>query len=863
MDPRQWMPVARRHFLHTRLSDAALEEIAQHLAERYVDARRAGLTHDAAVERALADLGPRPPRRWWPFTGTALDVLHAVRMFRRRPVFALVGCLLVALSTGASTAVFSVVYGTLLRPLPYPDPDRLAVLFQVEQGEPTQVSLPDFDDLTTGAAVFEAAAAMMGGRGTLVVGEDVDRVNLLSVTPAMFGMLGARPVAGRLLAAADAGGPDAMISHRLWQGRFGGRGDIVGRPLHLSGTTYTIAGVLEPGFDFELPVASTIKLEEHDIWTILDTADAGARNRGFFSYEAIVRLRPAVALETAQAHLDRIGARLARDHPSTNRTRTFRLVPLHDQVVANGRAVVLLVFAAAALLLAVASANLASLFLARRIARTQELSIRVALGAGRFRLIRQMLVEGLLVTCAGGAAGLVLAQWLVRAIASSPAADLPRPDAIRIDAPVVAYATGLAILTAVLIAGLPLAGFGRPFAAGARVIGSGTRRLRRALVVAEVAMALVLCVGAALVAASLVALLSRGVGFDGEGIVTMRVTARGGGYASRDQVVAVFERMVESLRAAPAVRAASAGSSMPLSGQFSGTWVTPDSRAGDPIRQPVVGWQFVMPGYFATLGIPVTRGREFERRDLEHGRHVTIVNESLARLAFPGADPIGRRLSYGGDPPDWHEVVGVVGDVTHTALDEEPPPIAYDLFGQHWGRTLFFAVRTAGEPSAAVPALRRAIRTVDPSLPVFDVSTLDALVERSTGPRRLVAWLMGGFSAAALLLATVGLYGVLACLVAERTREIGVRIALGADPGRVLRLIMLEGVSLAAAGVTVGLAAALASGRLLAAHLAGVQPSDPRVLALVSTSLLAAAALASYIPARRATRIDPAVAVRE
>jgi predicted permease len=865
-----WTAVVRRHLAHLRLDDSALREMAEHLADRYDDARRSGESHEDAEAYALADMG-LARRRWWSgLAGVGSDLRYALRLSRRRPGFTAAAVALIALAVGVATAVFSVVYGLLLRPLPYPHADRLATIFQVQAGgERTQISYADFQDLIASGA-FDAAAAMMGGRGTLVVGDAVDRVNVLAIEAPLLAMIGATPALGRLLTPADARQPLVVISHRLWQGPFGGRPDVLSQPLKISGRTYTIVGVLREGVDFELPVSSAIRIEDVDMWSVLDTSEPGPRYRGYFSYEGLVRLRPGVTVEAAQGQLDAIAARLAAQFPATNAERTFALVPLHEQVVARGRRVVLLVFAAGTLLLAVACANLASLFLARRMARLPELAVRAALGATRWRLARQAFVESMVIVTAGGAAALVIAPILLGYIVTSPAADLPRPEAIRLDGAAMAYALGLVVLTAAVLALLPLLGSDRLAMSGSRTT-AGRTRLRRGLVAVEVALAFVLAAGAGLVALSLASLVSRERGFETSGVLAMRVSVRGPSYTDRRSTMAAFDRLVQAIRGMPQVASVSAGSGLPLSGQVSGTQVMVDLRPDEPILQPLTQWQFVKPEYFTTLGIPLLRGRDFEPRDVDsesnstqtdRTTHVTIINETLARVAFGADDPIGRKLDFGGKG-DPHVVVGVVKDVLHATLAEPAPPIAYDLVGQHWGETLFLVARARGAAAASLlPEIRRRIRAIDPGLVLFDVNTLDDLVARSVAPRRLIVLLMAGFSASALLLAAIGLYGVLAGLVAERTREIGVRMALGADRSLVMRLILSEGVLIAAIGIAAGFVVTVASGRLLQAHLFGITPLDARALAASGVVLFAASMVASYLPARRATRVDPIVALK-
>jgi putative ABC transport system permease protein len=851
-----------------------VEEVAQFVSERWLQARRSGLDAEVADARARTDLGAwrgrpvprrtslRPSLAW---IGLGADLRHAGRSLRLRPAFSVGATLLSSIAIAAVATAAALLYGILWRPLPYPEADRLAVIWEVTRGQDVQISYPDYSDVAS-APVFDGRAAMSGGRGSLRIGEHIHRVNLLGIEAEGYALLGARPVLGRLLTAADADQPIVMISHRLWSTLLGGDPNVLGRQLWLSGRTLTVVGVLQPSFDFELPVPPAFKLEKNDLWMVLERNVPFVARRDVSGYEALARLAPGTTMEEAQAAATAIGERLAREHPGTNAGRTFRVAALHDEVTAPVRRPLQFVGFAAVVTLLVALANLVVLGLVRGADRQAELSIRHALGAGSFRLRRQLLTENLLIAVCGGLAGLLLARGVVTALLENEASRLPRPGAVTFDTPVLVMAAAVVLLIAGLLTLQPIRVAPASLRSGSRTATPAARRTRRAMVVTEVALAIMLATGGAALALSFARLLATDPGFNANGVATARISAYSARYPTREATVQFFERVLARLREIPDVSAAGAGFSLPLSGQLTGTAVEREEAFGTTGPAPGAGWQFVTPGYFEAVGISRLAGRDFEPADLQRREHVVIINEQVAKMLFPGENPIGRRISVGGGGArgDWHEVVGVVRDVRHQALDVDPSPRVYDLFGQHFERTIYVVARSAtGDASTLVSTIRRVAYELDPDAPVFELAPMASLVGRSAAPRRLARTVAAWLAGAAVLLAFIGVYAVAAAGISERTRELGVRAALGASPRELFALTAREGGLTAAAGGLIGLAGGFLLVRLLQAQLFGVRPDDAWwILPLVTGILVAGMALAAVPSALRAAWVDPLTALR-
>ncbi len=855
-------------------TEELVEEVAQHLAERWHEPRAAGgpaADADAVVEADLARWRRREARNWMSrvrfrsvLAGWGVEARRAVRCSIRRPAFAVAAVGLTAIAVGATVAAFAVAFGLLWRPLPYPDGHRLAVLWQVYQGTEGQLSYPDYQDLTAGAA-FDGATAIASGTGNLRVNDRIERVNMLWLEPAGFSLLGARPILGRLLGPDGRATPNVMISHRLWVTELGADRDVVGRTLWLSGRELTVVGVLAPGFDFELPVGGTFRLEREDLWAIFDPLEAVASRRDVWTYEVLVRLREGSTLEAAQSHVNGVAARLADTYPNTNAGRTFRIAKLADEIVRDYRRPVLLSGLGALVVFATGLVNILMLTSVHLSDRRQELAVRSALGAGAFRIRRQLMTEQAFLIGAGTAAGLLLARVLVNLAASSDAANLPRADAIRLDAPAWIAASVLAMTIAAALALVPWRNgeASTTLGAGGRSAG-GLRRTRRLMVGAELALAVTLVSGGASLGLSLARLVAVDPGFVPDGVMTLRVSAYSAQHPGREDVTRFFDDVLADVRGLPGVSAAGAASSLPLAGQSSGTSVSAVGQPRAPDAPPLTaGWQFVTPGYFSALGIRVREGRTFDESDGARPGHTTVISEALARTLFAGQSAVGRRILVGGDN-DPHEIIGVVADTRHTSLAERPEPRVYDLFGQHWGRTLFLVAATGHQPAASIAGpMRRAVAEHDPEAPVFQIATMTELLRRSSAPFRLSTGMAGGLALVALVLAIAGVYATSAIAVAERTREVGVRAALGATRAGLVGLICGESVWTSLGGIAIGSAGAIGATGLIAGHLFGAQPSDAAIVIPLTALTVAATAIAATIPAAlRAASIDPLVAMR-
>jgi predicted permease len=867
----------RKFFRRCYWDEERARELEAHLAIETDDNIARGMTPEAARRAALRKLG-NPTRireeiyamntvAW--IDTLRLDLRDAWRQVRRRARVALLSVLLLALGIGASTAAFTIAYGTLWRPLRYPDAPRLGSLWQETHGRREQVSFPDLQDLRT-VPTFEIVAALASGRGTLTIGNDVDRVTSIEAEPQLLPMLGARAAVGRLPDAEDTGRAVAVISHRLWARAFHGEPTIVGRLVDVSGQRYTIIGALADDPDFELPVGGAalgvaFTIKDVDLWTPFDPTTDLARNRAVSTYEALVKLVPGSSFAQAQDAVETVASNLARQFPDTNHDRGFRVVPLRDQIV-TGRATAIWVgFGGALIVLAIACVNVVSLSLGELPSRRRDFALREALGAGRARLLRQVVLESVLLASLAAAIGLAIARVLVRAFTG--ATPLPRVPDIRFDLPVACFAIAAAFGAALCARLAPMSRLeGGP--GGLRESTSASAvsapMLRRLLVAGQVALALVLCADATLFGESLRALLRVDPGFRPEHVLSTRVSAYPARHPAKADAVRFFNDLVAEIRNAPAVSMAAAGSSLPLSGSSTGTSVMMDGQPLPMAQRPTAGWQTVTPGYFTTLGMRMISGRDFEPRDLTRPVHHVVINQSLARRLVGDADPIGKRIALGSADPvvDWHEIVGVVADVRHTSLTETPSPRAYDLFGEHWSRTMFVVTRGQADAHATLPIVREAIHRLDPEAPLFEVRSLDEILGAAAAARRTAATIAAGVALASLLLAVLGVYGLLGSSVATRTREIGIRRALGSSTGRTIMLVVREALTLALAGIFAGVLLTVLSARVIQSQLYGVAATEPLVLVAVAAALASAAAAAALGPAWRAARVDPSIVLR-
>jgi predicted permease len=793
------------------------------------------------------------------------DVRYGWRMLWRRPGFTACAVLVLALGVGSNTAIFSVVNAVLLRPLPYPGAEHIVSFDGVNPSKgitQSNMSAPDFADWKAQADAFESLALFTGGSATLG-GDEPERVAASGVTSDFFGVLGVAPARGRAFTWEDnqPGRPGvAVISDGLWRRRFGGDPSIVGRRIELSGSQIEVVGVMPAGFGYP---------NNSELWAALqiDVAQQPRFNR---AYQVAGRLRDGATLEEARAQMRTITERLAAAHPSSNAGWGVELNRLHDKLVAPVRTMLLVLLGAVGLVLVIACANVANLLLARAASRRREVAVRVAVGASRGRIVRQLLTESVLLALAGGAAGLLLSVWLTDLLVALAPSNTPRIVEAGLDARVFAFA-----LVTTCLAGV---GFGlapalhatktdlnETLKEGGRGQTDARSLLRSALVVAEVGLSLVLLVGAGLLLKSFVRLTNVSPGFEPAGVLTMRLGLPGARYPEPRKKAEFYENLLGRVRALPGVEAAGATISLPLGGSnYSvGRGFVREGQSERPEEGTNAAYFVVTPDYFRAARVPVVRGRAFDERDTEDSAKVIVVNETLARLHFAGEEPVGQRIRMHADEKFGREIVGVVGDVKARTLDAATGPQVYVPHRQDagWG-SMSLAVRTAGDPLALTPAVREEVRALDRGLPVYDVKTLDDVVAASFADRRLLSTLIAAFGAAALLLASVGLYGVISYTVGRRTHEFGVRMALGAEPRDVLRLVLRQGLALALAGVAAGVLASLAAARLMSSLLYEVSASDPFIFVLVPVLLVAVALLACYLPARRATRVDPMEALR-
>ena len=809
------------------------------------------------------------------------DIRFAVRALAGRPAFTAVAISTLALGIGANVGIFSVVRAVLLRPLAFPDPDRLVKIVGLDkrEGVPSNLSPADFLDFEREASAF----ARLGAHGWVgyftVAGRnrEAERVGGVNVTGGFFPTLGVQPSAGRLFTADEdrPGGPRVVVlGHGFWQRRYGGDPGVVGRTVLLNARPATVVGVLPADYRHIEPNPE----READVFVPYQFDRANA-NRGGHFIRAVGRLKPGVGVAEARAQLEAVAARLERQYPRDNTGQGVLASPLLDAMVEKSRPALLLLSSAAGVVLLVACANLANLLLASGSRRGRELAIRGALGAGRGRILRQLLTESLTLSAAGGLAGVALAFWIARGLTVLGDSGVPRADAAVLDLPVLAFAVALAVVTGVVFGFVPALHLSRARVQGALTeggrtgtAGRGGRRIRDLLIGSEVALSIVLLVAAGLLLRSFLALQAVDAGFAREEVLTMQVAVPTAVYEEGEQIP-FYERLIERVRALPGVRAAGATNILPLSGNYDSRGIQIEDRPAPAGQAPSVQSRSVTPGYFDAMGIPLLRGRGFDARDAAGSPPVVLVSDAMARRYWPDEDPVGKRITFNSGIPEdeqqevggpgSREVIGVVGDVKHLGLDEEVTPFFYTPHAQQPSyHTMTLVLRAAPAPATLASAVRHELAEMDPNVPLSEVWTLDAVLGRVTAAPRLRTLLVGSFAALALLLALVGVYGVVGYLVSQRTREIGVRLALGARGREVLAMLVQQGMRPVLAGVVAGVLGAMMASRLLAGLLFGVEPTDAATYAGAALTLAVAALAATVVPAARATRIDPVVALR-
>ena len=800
--------------------------------------------------------------------GVGHDLRYAVRGLIRSPVFTLVATVTLALGIGANTAIFGLVHQLVMKPLPYDDPDRLVAVWATDEQsgrDAIQVSYGDIVDVAEQNEVFSNVGIIYRSASTLGSADGPTRVRSRFVNTDFFRTIGVNAVLGRTFVEQDivrdleSQEYVVLLSHAVWSAR-GADPDIVGQTITISGAPVEVIGVLPTGFDFEFPNAGGL------LWFPLAMSEDMRSNRSFYGFEAIARLGPDVTLEQARANLATIGDRLEEAFIETNAHRGFTAVPLHDQVVGDTRSILLMLLGVVGFVLLIACANVANLLLSRLTSRRRELAVRTAIGAPPGRLVKQLLTEAVVLASLGATVGVAVAYIGVEALTTG--ASDPRVQTMRLEWPVLVFATGITMVTALLFGAAPalLVSKLRPVAAlhgGRSSEGAGTHRLRQGLVVAQVSVALTLLIGAGLLVSSLGNALSVDPGFDRERMLTFRLSLPGSDYPDARSATAWYTELVSELRALPGVEAVGVTNTMPLSGSSSSSWFTVDGRSTpDGEMPPTVGYNRVMPGYFQAMGIPLLRGRDFSQADVDQQRHVTIISEAVARQVFPDEDPIGQRAELGPPSGDWHEIIGIVGDTKGLGLVVEARPEAYDLMGPHWSRTNAVAVRTTGDPALLGEAVRRVVTQLEDQAPVYQLSTMDELAaDRLQGERDLMA-MVSAFAIIALVLAAVGIYGVMAYGVSQRTKEIGIRLALGGRRNDILGLVIGQGMRVITIGLVLGVALALVLTRALESMLFGVSATDPATFGVVALGLGVVGLFACWLPALRAGRVDPVVAIR-
>ena len=874
-------------------------EIEAHIALETERLREQGLSDEqarTAARQAFGNVTQAQERfyesgRWLWWDDLFYDLRYAVRMLRKQPAFTLVAVLTLALGVGANTAIFSIVNAVLLRPLPYRDPDRLVRILFNEPGlglRDITFSKPELDDLTTRSGVFEDLSAIGGGSVNVTGAKQPERLEFVLIGFDYFSMLGATPQIGRLYGPQDVVpgfSPNVVISDALWRRDFGADPNVLGRTIRFDGDPATIVGVLPPGFRHPGPTVSG----DVQVWSAAGlAADPFPKpirsNRGM-NAGTIGRLKPGLTLAQAQARLTAMAAEIRKDFPTEYPAPaqwTIEIQPLQEFLVGKVRPMLIVVLAAVILIVFIVSLNIANLLLARASGRQQEMAVRLALGASRGRMIRQMLTESMLLSLLGGLAGIAAAFGTLGFILRFVPANIPRLSEVRIDWVVLAFALLISILTGLLFGLAPALHSAKvtlssAIREGGRGSGYSTRtgRLRDALIVSELAFAVVLMVGAGLLLRTLRDLMREDSGFNPTQVVAANVwlpvpdDPKQDPYRGIAPKVAFDRELLRRIKTIPGVEMAAITTDLPTtshnlndpSGNEALSIEDRPVESSDDLRAERVR---ISPDYFKLMQSPLVRGRSFTEGDEDGKQPVVIIDETTARKYWPGRDPLGRRIRFGQDPTKpWMTVVGIVKDIKSDGLDIDGVPHIYVSVYQDPWKAQSVVSRTSLPASALEPQIRREVQSIDPDLPVFNVVSMNDVLDRSLASRRFSADLVSGFAGLALLLASIGIYGLLAYMVSQRSHEIGLRMALGATRGDVLKLFLQKGVVVASLGIVAGVVLSASTASMMASLLYGVRPHDPAVFLTVPLLLFAVAVVASYLPARRATKVDPMIALRE
>jgi predicted permease len=807
------------------------------------------------------------------------DLRYGARTLFKNPGFTLIAVITLALGIGANTAIFSIVNGLLLNPLPYRNAERLAIIWTHSPGANVALDWPSpgqFSALKSENSVFEQLALAHGSIVILTGTAEPERLGAVRASSAVFSLLDAQAMLGRVFLPEEDTPNKTMtviLSYPLWQRRFGGDPKALGQTLKINGRDHLIVGVMPPDFSLGHDVMPTVgAVAQAELLLPLPLSAERMNNHGDENYNVLARLKPGATIVQAQAEVNLAVRRLEQQFPNIyplNRRFNFSIRPLLEQVVGDVRLALYILLCAVGCVLLIACANVANLLLARAATRDREMAIRTALGAGRWRVVRQLLTESVLLSLVGGALGLLLAVWGLALLRWLNPGDIPRLASIGIDNRVLAFTSAVAVLTGILFGLAPALRSSRvnlseTLKEGGRSLVGGHHRMRNLLVVTEIALSLVLSIGAGLLIRSFILVQQVDPGFAPRNLLTMRLALVGPAYSEEPRRMNFYQLLWERVRRLPGVEAAGGVTVLPLGGVGWGSITIEgyDASSGQGMIQSDL--RTASTGYFETMKIPLIRGRFFTGQDTKESARVVIVDENMARTYWPNVDPIGKRLKYGGadSTAPWMSVVGVVGSVKQYALETDSRVALYTPHLQSGAGSLSIAVRTTADPLGLAAAVTREARALDPNLPLYDVKTMEQQLSESLARRRFAMLMLGLFAVIALLLASVGIYGVISYTVAQRTREIGIRVALGAQTRDVLHLIVRHGMSLTGIGVALGLVAAIAATRLMVSLLFGVSATDPLTYVVIASLLALVAFAACWIPARRATKVDPMIALR-
>jgi putative ABC transport system permease protein len=871
-----------------------VEELAQHMESLYEELLADGLSPDEARSIILEDFRDndllafelqsveRQPstevvifgNNWRKnmFADLWQDLRYGARMLRKNYGFTLVAVVTLALGIGATTAIFTVVNAVLLRPLPFKEPDRLIMFNETKlpQFPEFSVSPANFLDWKQQNSFFERVVAIGPAPFNLTGTGDPERLRGMRVSEGFCAMLGVQPMIGRdFLPEEDQQGHNQVVilSHGLWQSRFGGDDSILDQPITLDGQSYTVIGVMPPTFYF---IDRT-----NQFWTPMAFTAQQAQNRGGHSLAVIGQLKAEAGLDQASAEMVAIADRLAAQYPEVNQGWNVKLTPLLEYTVRSIKPALLALLGAVGFVLLIACVNVANLLLARAAGRQKEIALRTALGAGRWRIVRQLLTESVLLSLAGGVMGLLLAKWGLDALLKLVPQELPRMSDVSLDGRVLAFSAAITLVTGLVFGLIPALQASRvnlneAIKDGGRGSTEGKRHhfIRNALVVMEVAAALVLLVGAGLMTKSFMRLQEVEIGFNPDKTLAVSLALPRAKYPEENQQVAFFQQLMENVRGLPGVQSVGATSLVPLSGDdFLLNFKIEGQPPLAPEAQQSTHYYSVSADYFKAMGIRLLRGRYFTEQDTRDSLLVAIINETMAKKIFPGEDPIGKRITFNmpSETPSWFEIVGIVGDVKHYSPQRATSMQTYEPYTQQTFAAMALVARTSGDPASLGAAIRGEVLQLDKEQPVSNINTLDHLVSTSVAQQRFSTLLFGIFAAVAMMLASIGIYGLLSYLVAQRTHEIGIRLALGAQTSDVLRMVVRQGFLLAGAGIALGIGVALLLAKLTTSFselLYEVTATDPETFAVIAVALLCVALLACYLPARRATKVDPIIALR-